>query len=151
MGPHHAGWGVTRIARTNDACGHTDRPHYAKGLCRACYRTTPEFAAKRHAYYVANKEQFREHTRKSRARGTTAQRLYGLLPVTYRRMVEAQGGLCAICQRPPGKKRLGVDHNHATGRVRALLCARCNTAIGALRDDPDICRRAADYLTLWRS
>ncbi len=60
-----------------------------------------------------------------------------------------QAGLCGLCQRPPGPKGLGVDHNHATGKVRALLCSRCNLALGGFMDDPVLCRKAADYLTLW--
>lgn len=149
MGLPHGGWGVTRHKRVNDACGHMDAPHYAKGLCRQCYRTTPEFAAARHAYYVTHKEQFREHGRKHAKSGRRAASLYGMNPATYRRMVEGQGGLCWLCGRKPGVKGLGVDHNHTTGKVRALLCARCNMGLGALRDDPALCRRAADYLTLW--
>jgi hypothetical protein len=41
---------------------------------------------------------------------------------------------------------LHVDHDHITGRVRALLCSGCNTGIGHLQDDPDVLRRAADYI-----
>lgn len=51
---------------------------------------------------------------------------------------ERQGGVCAICEKPETVIRKGkllplsVDHDHATGRVRGLLCNRCNTAIGKL-------------------
>lgn len=150
MALSHGGWGITRHKRVNQ-CGHPDRRHYAKGLCRDCYRRTPEFAAVRHAYYLTHKPQFIAHDKKRRINGLRASALYNLSPVTYRRMVEMQMGLCALCQRPPGKKGLGVDHDHTTGKVRALLCARCNMALGAFRDDVDLCRRAADYLSMWRS
>ena len=65
----------------------------------------------------------------------------------YDRMVEAQGGLCAICEQPPSGKRptLHVDHKHG-GDVRALLCGNCNTGIGKLGDDPMRLMRAAAYL-----
>ncbi len=145
----HGGWGVTRHKRTNDACGHLDRRHYAKGLCSSCYKLTPDFRAARHAYYQTHKPQFAQHGKRRTENGRRAQQLYGLNPATYRRMVEAQQGLCYLCQRPPGRKGLGVDHNHKTGKTRALLCARCNMAIGGLRDEPALCRRAADYLELW--
>ncbi len=58
-------------------------------------------------------------------------------------MVLAQHGVCAICQTAPA---IHVDHDHATGAVRGLLCFRCNAALGQLADDPLVLRRAARYL-----
>ncbi|WP_424923390.1 endonuclease VII domain-containing protein [Actinocrispum wychmicini] len=60
-----------------------------------------------------------------------------------------QGGRCAICQRATGRgKRLAVDHNHATGEVRGLLCKPCNRdVLGHLRDDVSAFERAIVYLT----
>jgi hypothetical protein len=64
----------------------------------------------------------------------------------------AQDGCCAICGKPETAMRLGVpkalcvDHDHKTGRVRGLLCAHCNHAIGKLGEDPALIRRAADYV-----
>lgn len=49
-----------------------------------------------------------------------------LAPGDYERMLEAQGGGCAICETKPKTRRLHVDHDHRTGRVRGLLCFRCN-------------------------
>jgi hypothetical protein len=56
--------------------------------------------------------------------------LFDLTPEEYEIMLAAQGGVCAICTRPPKTKRLAVDHNHKTGEVRGLLCARCNQILG---------------------
>lgn len=61
-------------------------------------------------------------------------------------MVTAQGGVCAICEQPEPKKRLAVDHDHTTGAVRALLCSKCNVALGLMSDDPARLRVAAHYL-----
>lgn len=47
----------------------------------------------------------------------------------YDRMLAAQGGGCAICHNPPKNRRLHVDHDHKTGKVRGLLCFRCNRAL----------------------
>lgn len=62
----------------------------------------------------------------------------------------SQGGRCPICGTAldsATKLRIPhVDHNHITGRVRALLCGRCNSALGLLRDDVAIVRAAANYL-----
>lgn len=79
-------------------------------------------------------------------------RKYGLTHETYEAKHVAQGGVCAICQKPEAGvragrvKRLAVDHSRRTGRVRDLLCCRCNQAIGLLCEDPDILRRAAAYI-----
>lgn len=70
---------------------------------------------------------------------------YGIDTDEFDRIRDAQGGACAVCGvRPTGN--LCVDHCHATGRVRGLLCHHCNKAIGLLRDSPEACRRAAEYL-----
>jgi hypothetical protein len=73
-------------------------------------------------------------------------RKYGITAEKYFEMLEAQGGFCAICLRPPGKKRLHVDHCHISGRVRGLLCDDCNLGIGKLGDDPSRVMSAAAYL-----
>ena len=68
--------------------------------------------------------------RPRRRKPTRANQL-GVDDATYERLLEAQDGVCAICGNPPkiGGKRLHVDHNHRTGRVRGLLCFRCNRAL----------------------
>lgn len=72
-------------------------------------------------------------------------RKYGLTLADYNDMLARQRGRCAICQKPFHSKP-GVDHDHATGRVRGLLCSFCNTGIGLFHDDPDILRAAITYL-----
>lgn len=75
------------------------------------------------------------------------QAVYGLSPGDYEKLYEGQGGTCWICRRATGKvKRLAVDHDHKTGRVRGLLCGVCNQLIGHLRDSVETARRIADYL-----
>ena len=69
---------------------------------------------------------------------------YGLGREVFDRLVLTQGGRCAICNdpmRPPC-----VDHDHATGEVRGLLCLRCNTAIAFLRERPALFTAAVAYL-----
>lgn len=58
-------------------------------------------------------------------------KVYGITLAEYNDKVKAQKGLCAICHGPPqGKQPLVVDHDHATGEVRDLLCALCNRLLG---------------------
>jgi len=73
---------------------------------------------------------------------------YGIGISDYSRMLVAQDGRCAICHgEPNGHGDLHVDHDHATGRVRGLLCANCNLGLGNLRDSADLLLAAHAYLT----
>lgn len=58
-------------------------------------------------------------------------------------MRSRQGGLCALCGKP---KVLVVDHCHETGRVRALLCHRCNTSLGWFESNPQVWVKLSSYL-----
>jgi hypothetical protein len=60
----------------------------------------------------------------------TIQRKYKLSESEYTAMLVRQHGVCAICQNPERNKRLSVDHDHRTGKVRALLCGHCNMLLG---------------------
>ena len=74
-------------------------------------------------------------------------RVYGLPAGGYAELYKQQGGKCAICQRATGAtKRLAVDHDHSTGKVRGLLCSVCNQFLGYLRDDPAAWYRGYRYL-----
>jgi hypothetical protein len=73
----------------------------------------------------------------------------GFTPAAYRALLDAQGGGCAICRRDqpePGVGGLRVDHDHATGAVRGLLCAACTIGLAYFHDDPDLLRAALAYL-----
>jgi hypothetical protein len=85
--------------------------------------------------------------RREAAHEKAVQRTYGLGEGEYARLYEFQGGKCAICQRATGKtRRLSVDHDHATGAVRGLLCRPCNTLLGRAGDQIAYFRRAIAYL-----
>lgn len=73
--------------------------------------------------------------------------LYGMTVEDYNNLLNSQNEVCAICSQPcKTKKGLAVDHNHITGKVRGLLCANCNGAIGMLQEDPDIIEKAKQYI-----
>lgn len=95
------------------------------------------------------------------SRQPTAKR-QGLDRLQLAALVVRQGGLCALCRRPLGAVYV-VDHDHQLARahghnprtgcrrcVRGALHHRCNAAIGALGDDPELLRNAADYVTRLR-
>jgi hypothetical protein len=73
--------------------------------------------------------------------------LYGITLERFETMLAGQGGRCAICRKPfPSALDTHVDHDHATGRVRGILCSACNNGLGRFRDNPAVLRRAASYL-----
>lgn len=96
-------------------------------------------ASWRKQYERNNRERANQRQRERRLRvpGLVKQQnikcKYGLTPEQQAEMVSSQEGVCAICASPPlGNKPLYVDHDHATGKVRQLLCAKCNWTIGVL-------------------
>lgn len=103
----------------------------------------------------ANRERYREsyrqweartlEERRPKRRAADLKRVYGLTPERHDALLESQGGVCAICSKPGLK--LVVDHDHATGKVRGLLCHHCNVGIGYLRDDIEILASAQTYLS----
>ncbi|NVI87136.1 endonuclease VII domain-containing protein [Actinomadura sp. BRA 177] len=70
---------------------------------------------------------------------------YGVTEQEVTQMVADQGGTCVICLRAEPKH---VDHSHLTGRVRGILCFKCNGALGQFKDDPRCLGDAANYLEL---
>jgi hypothetical protein len=70
----------------------------------------------------------------------------------YQERLAKQNGVCAICKKPETLIRLEkltalrVDHSHLTGANRGLLCDSCNKGIGFLKDSPELCIAAAQYL-----
>lgn len=107
-----------------------------------------------------NKGHIKEYNRKYRKRNRSAewlrnksdyamQKTYGISLDDYDEMLEQQGGVCKICGSDTPSKRTGrffIDHCHDTGKVRGLLCMRCNSAIGFLNDDPALLRKAIEHL-----
>lgn len=101
--------------------------------------------AARRAYYEANCEDLKRkgreywHIKKAKIR----EKQYGLTQEKYDAMFAAQEGRCAICFKPDP---LVVDHCHATGRVRGLLCNPCNRVLGVFDDSTDRFTAAIKYL-----
>lgn len=71
---------------------------------------------------------------------------YGVTDSEYSLLAEAQEYGCAICGQGDQSEDLCVDHNHATGEVRGLLCKKCNSGIGLLGDDPARIAAALAYI-----
>ena len=74
---------------------------------------------------------------------------YNLTEHQYNEMLKQQNGVCAICKQKEIHKLykfLPVDHNHKTGKIRGLLCSRCNYGIGNFNDNIELLKEAINYL-----
>lgn len=118
--------------------------------CKGCCRTLHVSYFGQHANRSSGfchfcKDCERKRVRRRDHRQKTLVR-YGLTLQQYAAMLSQQNGVCAICRKPPPPdKNLAVDHCHAGGHVRGLLCTNCNTALGLLGDDATVIARALDY------
>ena len=122
------------MKQTKSAICHPERTCWAKGLCRSCY-------TKDRGY---NNPQTRRinHLRSS----------YGIDQGTFLEMMEWQHNKCLICHTtlrldgPNNGNRACIDHDHATKKIRGILCYPCNVAIGFLHDNPAVMVNAANYV-----
>ncbi len=79
----------------------------------------------------------------ARCRWNSLRRKYNITEDEYDSMLLAQGGLCAVCVR---RSPTDVDHCHASGRIRGLLCKQCNFVLGLMDDNAQALRQAANYI-----
>ena len=141
-------------------CGTQFQPYRAKVLTcsRECYLKSPAWKeisrrSDRRPERQARKNELRRGSERIRAYNRKLQLArYGLTVEQYDEMLAAQNGVCALCGNPPNPNgvraasKLHADHDHATGRVRDLLCNNCNNGIGRFRDNPALLRAAAEYI-----
>ena len=96
-----------------------------KWTCKSCFKKTDSYQNQRDRYLSLK---------------------YNLTGEQYDLLLEWSGGCCWICGGKSGGKNLAVDHNHKTGRIRGLLCKRCNGVLARMMDDRRLLREAAYYL-----
>ena len=76
---------------------------------------------------------------------------YGIGIEEVKQMFISQGGTCAICMdKFKSKRHMHVDHDHTTGKVRQLLCPRCNRGLGFFKDSDLLLQRAVEYVRKWK-
>lgn len=119
--------------------------------------------SEKHAQYrrqwqEANREKMRAYSREwqksneIKSAEKSLKKKYGMVMRDYEVLLAAQGGVCAACKRPErevanGKiRRLAVDHDHGTGKVRGLLCGGCNRSLGLLKENFDAAIGLAKYI-----
>lgn len=124
---------------------HLERCRINANERRERLKNDPSFIEERRAS-EARRYQKHRSKRLRVARDVALKRKYGISLSEYESMAESQNGRCAICDSLPDKKGLAVDHCHDSGRVRGLLCNKCNAALGFFRDDPERVGAAMAYL-----
>lgn len=113
--------------------------------CGGSFLPSARAGAKRYCSTACAKLARRESSRRCYQKRLGSLDRFGLTPAGFERLAQRQGRVCAICgepERPP--RRLAVDHDHATGRVRGLLCGRCNRALYLV--ERGLAARALAYL-----
>jgi len=116
---------------TGEPCknGHIAERWKYNGMCVSC---------KREADRESNLKAGKRYNIKSK---------YGLTLDQVKELYETQGNKCAICEETFGDEyKTQIDHCHASGNVRGLLCINCNWLLGKAKDNPAILRAAANYL-----
>lgn len=128
----------------------------ARGL-KYYQKNREEVLARHIKYYQKHSEEMLARSRKYRQehpekiRDRELKRSYSLTLDDYNTLLAAQNGVCAVCSKPPSGngdngKNLHVDHDHKTGKIRGLLCAKCNMAIGLFQESSVLLLSAAEYL-----
>ena len=134
-------------------CEHDDRRQ-----CASCRKAAVREAARKYArtekgkaklakWRQANREKYLMYEHKNAAKNKGHAASWFPEGVTIQRMHEEQAGRCAICARMLGPGRhTNVDHCHTTGKVRGLLCHKCNNGLGRFEDSIDSLKAAIQYL-----
>lgn len=105
--------------------------------CKDCKRS------KQRSYYKNSPDQRQKHAERSRK--SYLLKYYGITPEEYDR-IASEATKCAICSEGISSSNMHLDHNHATGAIRGVLCGSCNMGIGLLKDSPTIISNALKYL-----
>ncbi len=125
-------------------CGGTD--FGTRNRCKPCRAKESRERWARDAEFrkatIARKREWRR-ANPHKARAEDRRSNYGVLEADFQAMLASQKNRCAICRGPDPNC---VDHCHASGRFRGVLCRKCNAGLGQFCDDPDLMRAAARYV-----
>jgi hypothetical protein len=138
---------ATSYRQRRNAAGHAVRERIEVPAghlrCSLCESIKPSANFGRAPYQANGRSSWCKPCKAQRQRQSRFERLYGMTEQAVAELIDAQGGLCAICQYRPA---VHVDHDHVTGVVRGVLCFPCNAALGHFKDRIDLLGRAQSYL-----
>lgn len=131
-------------------CGETNPEKFyssKKSFCKKCRIEQQAKYASEHREERKLYERQRRINKKDYITSQAMFRQYGITLSEYNNILVKQNGVCAICKNHElAGRRLAVDHDHRTGKVRSLLCTKCNTALGAVNDNPELLYLMIEYL-----
>jgi len=140
------GWGGYRSDCKACFAGRSKK-NYAKNREREIARVKKWQEENRERHLGMQRKRRSTPEYKAREREAHLKRKFGITAAQYDAMLASQGGVCAICgDAPKDDVSLHVDHEHGSGRVRGLLCMRCNNALGLLKEDEELLWSALTYL-----
>ncbi len=116
-----------------------ENPEKTRETLRKWKEKNPNY---RKDYYLKNPEKYREMRFKMMMWRVGV----GITYSEFKELLRKQKNGCAICGEAETKRRMSVDHCHRTGKVRGLLCQRCNTSLGGFKDNPALLKKAIKYL-----
>lgn len=144
-------WADKRAAAARAIEGHVERLRVPKDEWPAGGRWCSECQGFIPWIYIQGSKCKAHSSRASHS--SMLKRVYDITGEQYEALLAWQGGRCYICRQVPRVRRLAVDHDHATGAVRGLLCANdewgCNTTLRRLLNSPEMAQRALEYVTKW--
>lgn len=130
------------------------RKEYA---CKKCVNIRRrKYYQKNKVHIIAVAKKYRDKNRE-RVLHNKRKQAYGITSTQYKTMLKEQNFVCAVCKNPETSKvgkgkhatkvnSLSVDHNHRTGKIRGLLCSKCNRALGYLQESVDIMKSLISYI-----
>ena len=143
--------------------------YYRMNQCKSCekecgriyyhkYKHTEKYEQQKKRNRVRFKENgYHKHRYKIWGRNYKLQKEFGITESDYKKMLKEQKGLCAICEQPETRyvncsdkirriRPLSIDHDHKTGKVRALLCDKCNNGIARFDENVEFLANAISYI-----
>lgn len=112
--------------------GHLDFRYTSSTDCVVCHRLRTR---------LKGRENIRKIVEKNRIK------TYGINDIEFKSMLKSQNYKCALCDKLFDVERnIHLDHNHKTGKVRAILCHHCNTGLGLFKDSIELLQKAISYL-----
>lgn len=119
-------------------------------ICIRCNKEKETYKFNSYIHTKTNLKYYKNVCNHCKTRQTTLKYKYGITQDDYNRMLEEQEGHCYICPSTSSQnlnnEYFDIDHDHKTGKVRGLLCHKCNKALGFFQDNIEIMENALVYL-----